>query len=170
MNYTVDKKNHWYAVYTYPKVEKRVHSDITELGFESFLPTHTIIRQWSDRKKKVEEPLFPNYVFVRTNLQRRFDILKVPGLVRFITFEGQPLSIPDEQIDQVKSIMSSDSDITCEKYDRKVGEKVLVTNGQFKGIEGVIKNVNGKSRLIIEIEALKQAVSVDISSSNVTNI
>lgn len=160
-------KQEWYAVYTRPRLEKNVHERIAEMGVESFLPTHEVVRVWSDRKKKVKEPLFPNYVFVKTSKVERFNLFAIPGLVRFITQEGQPVVIPDLEIDSVKSVMSSNCSLTCEPYSGRIGSKVLIKNGQFSGISGVIEKQNGKRRLIIQIEALKQLVSVDISTANV---
>lgn len=137
------------------------------MGVESFLPTQNVIKIWSDRKKKVEEPLFPNYVFVKTSAQERFDLFAVPGLVRFIAQEGRPVEIPDQDIENIKCMLSSDGKLTCHSYSGKIGSKVLIKNGQFAGIEGVVQKQNGMKRLTIQIEALRQVVSVDIPSGSV---
>ncbi len=158
----------WYAVYTLPRLEKVVHNDIIEMDFESFLPTREVVRQWSDRKKKVQEPLFPNYVFVKTSVQERFKLLPIKGLVRFIMFENQPVEIPEKAIEGIKNMVSSNSNITCESYVGNIGDKVLIKRGQFEGIEGVVTKENGKNRLTIQIRALRQMVSVDISGNDLT--
>lgn len=167
MKYPITSKQIWFAVYTLPRLEKTVHIRIMDLGVESFLPTRKVIKKWSDRTKEIHEPIFPNYVFVKISLQRRFELYKIPGLVKFISFEGQPAQITDKVIECIKNIVSSNCNITCESYSGKIEDKVLVKTGQFAGFEGIVSKHNGRSRLIIQIEALKQLVVVDIPAENV---
>ncbi|MEM1134442.1 MAG: UpxY family transcription antiterminator [Bacteroidota bacterium] len=159
----------WYVVYTYPKSEKQVSNKIKELGYETFLPTQHIVRQWSDRKKKLEEPLFPNYVFVKTSLQERFNILKVRGLVRFIAFDGKPVSIPEEEIQSIRKVLNGNVSVSSSNANYTIGDKVKITHGQFAGTEGVLIRENGKDRFAVQLQALKQSVIVDISKEYIAN-
>ena len=89
------RESHWYALYTRPRVEKRVASILEEKEIRAFLPTRSVMRQWSDRKKVVEEPLFPSYVFVFADLAERYCSLQSTGVVRMVQFNGKPARIPD---------------------------------------------------------------------------
>ena len=154
----------WYAVYTYPNAEKKVQGKVKDMGVESFLPLRTVVRQWSDRKKKIEVPLFPGYVFVKTSLAHRFGLLTIKELVRFISFENQPMPIPDREIETVRKVVSRNVEVAQEPFHGQVGEKVQIKEGQFAGAVGVLVNRKGKNRLIIQLEALQQAISIEVVS------
>lgn len=169
MEYPRKFSKKWLAVYTLPRLEQTVRTKIEKMGVESFLPTKMVTKQWSDRKKKVEEPLFPNYVFVKTSLQERFELFNVKGLVRFITSEGQPVEIPENDIEDIKNLVLTDNtSISCHSYAGNIGDKVLIEHGQFAGITGIVTKLNGKDRLVIKIKALRQMVSVNISAENIS--
>ncbi|MBO0933589.1 UpxY family transcription antiterminator [Fibrella aquatilis] len=155
----------WYAVYTYPKAERKVYEKISRMNVEAFLPMHKVIRQWSDRKKKMEVPLFPNYVFVKTTPNLQFELCQIKELVRFITFEKKPVCIPEGVISSIKKITLGDIEVSDHTLDYKLGQQVEVVQGQFAGIRGYLVNIKGKNRLVICIEALQSLVSVEISAS-----
>lgn len=157
----------WYVAYTYPQAEKRVDQKVKEMGFESFLPTQKVVRQWSDRKKTFDVPLFPNYIFIRTTPHNRFAVLSIKELVRFISFSGQPVAVPDEDIASLKKIASGEITTSNEVFGGTIGERVRITHGQFAGIEGILTKNNGHQKLVIQIEAMKQAVSIEIESGYV---
>jgi len=87
----------WYAIYTRPRAEKQVYQRLTESGVETYLPMQKTIRQWSDRKKIVEKPLLSSYLFVKTKPKSFPVVYKVFGVVKFVSFEGQPVPIPHRQ-------------------------------------------------------------------------
>jgi len=159
-------KSNWYIVYTIPKGEKKADLKLKQMGFTSFLPLHTIIRQWSDRKKKLEVPLFPNYIFVHTTLNKRFDVLQVRELMRFVAFGGEFATVPDSIIDSLKRILDTDLEISNERFYQQ-GMKVKILHGHLSGMEGVLLRKNGKDRLVLQIDALKQAISVEILANQV---
>jgi transcription antitermination factor NusG len=154
----------WFVVYTYPKMERKVHSKIIEMGTESFLPLQKVVKQWSDRKKKLEVPLFPNYVFVRITPNKSFDLLKIREVVRFLTIEGRPVAVTENEINSIKKILAGDSEIHDEKWHPfyQIGEKIKIRHGRFSGIEGYLVRRSGKNRVMIQVDALKKAVSIDI--------
>lgn len=153
----------WYVVYTYPQAEKQVRNKVNELGYETFLPMQKEVRQWSDRKKEIETPLFPNYVFVKTSSQERFNLMKVRGLVNFISFGGSPVSIPEEEIESIKKVLCGNPVVSSTADNYHIGDRVTITKGQFAGTEGILVRENGKSRFVVQLQALKQSVSIDIS-------
>ncbi len=165
MNTKPQSAPEWYAVYTYPNVEKNVYAKIVEMGVESYLPLQKVVKQWSDRKKKVEQPLFPNYVFVKTAPQHRFALFHIKGLVRFVAFEGKPVAIPEKEIDVIKKMMTQENVELHQRAEGISGKRVKIMYGQFAGTEGIVVRKQGhKSRLIVQIEALKQTISIDIAA------
>lgn len=159
----------WYVIYTYPRAERKVNNKIKELGIETFLPLHMVVRQWKDRKKKLELPLFPNYVFINSIANRRYNVFQVNGVVKFVSFEGKPAIIPEAKIKALKKILKGEVEISNNNFYEK-GMKVKIRQGKFFGSEGVLIRRNGKTRLMVQIEALNTCVSVDISTNDVEPI
>ena len=153
----------WYAVYVRSRQEKKVHQLFEEKGVESSLPLIKTTRQWSDRKKKVEVPLFRGYVFIRIDIRKdKFNILKTDGVVKFIGIGKNPSRIPDEQIHWVHMMVEESETVQSEK-EIPIGQKVRVAAGPFKGIEGVVLRSGNRSRLVVFIESIMHAVSVEIN-------
>ena len=154
---------YWYAVNVRSQQEKKVHQLFEEKGVESSLPLFKTTRKWSDRKKKVEIPLFRGYVFVRIDVSRdKLNILKTDGVVKFIGIRNKPSKIPDEQIHWMH-IMTEKSDTVQNEKEIPVGQKVCVIAGPFKGIEGVVMRSGNRSRLVVFMETIMHAVSVEIN-------
>ena len=160
----------WYAVYTYPRAEKKVAKAILFTGMEVFLPLHKVVRQWSDRKKKVEAPLFPSYVFVKATQNTLYEILHIRELVRIVSFEGKYCRIPEQQIESIRKVLNGEIPVQTEDFVPKIGSPIKVEYGPLAGVEGVIKEIKGKSRLIIQIQALGQAISLDVSKRFLVDI
>ncbi|MEM6628132.1 MAG: UpxY family transcription antiterminator [Bacteroidota bacterium] len=160
----------WYAGYTYPKAERKVFREIELKGVEVFLPLCKVVRQWSDRKRKVEVPLFPSYVFVYATRNSLYELLRIRELVRIVSFEGKFCRIPDPQIESIRKLIEGNIPIQHEDFVPRVGSLVRVEHGPLKGVEGTIKEIKGKSRLIIQILALGQAVSIDISKHHLKEV
>lgn len=168
MNDRLDSKK-WFAVYVKSRNEKKVFKSLNDIGIESFLPLITRIKQWSDRKKKVDEPLFRSYVFVHITPKEYYDVLQCNGVVKYITFEGKAVAIPDNQIVAIKNYLNDTElhDINYEDF--KEGELVRIKSGQMKDLIGRFVKINGKHRIIINIEAIGQSlpVTINLSRSNV---
>ena len=152
----------WYAIYTHPRAEKQVFTRLLETGVEAFLPMQKTIRQWSDRKKLVEKPLLSSYVFVKTRARNFPLVYKTYGVVKFVSFEGQPVPIPQNQIDNLRLLINSDSEIevTGEKLGK--GDNVEVTSGSLVGLTGELISIGGKKRVVIRIDKLDQNILVTI--------
>jgi transcription antitermination factor NusG len=160
----------WYAIYVRSRHEKKVHQLFKEKGIESSLPLIKTTRNWSDRKKKVEIPLFSGYVFVRIDVSRdRLNILQTDGVVKFIGIQNKPSKIPDEQIHWIQMMVGESNTVQNEK-EIPVGHKVRVTAGLFKGIEGAVLRYGNRSRLVVAIESIMQAVSIEISPNYLDEI
>ena len=152
----------WYAIYTNPRAEKQVHARLVETGVETFLPLQKTYRQWSDRKKLVEKPLLSSYVFVKV-MPKQFPVVyKTIGVVKFISFEGQPVAIPQNQIDNLKLLINSDAEIEVTSDNLARGDSVKVVNGSLIGLTGELISFGGKKRVIVRIDKLEQNIIVTI--------
>lgn len=160
----------WYALYTRPRFERKIQAEIGLMNQECYLPMRTVVHQWSDRIKKMREPLFNGYVFVRTNLRNKTELLEIQGVVRFVSTEGRPESIPLQEIDRIKLIEENGKDIQIEGF-YSTGDHVKVKKGVFEGLEGILlRRVNQRSRFLIRLPLLKQAISVDISMDDLLRV
>lgn len=155
----------WYVVHTTPQREKTVANQISNLGMEFFLPTYKTVRQWSDRKKKVELPLFPNYVFVHTSERERHLLFSISNLVKFVSIERKPVKVRESEIATVKRVLEADDVDLGEANYFETGSKVRIAQGQLAGLEGRVLKQNGKSRLLIRIDELRKAFSINIATS-----
>ena len=152
----------WYAVYTNPRAEKQVNTRLEEIDVESFLPMQKTIRQWSDRKKIVEKPLLSSYVFVKVVPKEFPKVYKTPGVVKFVSFEGQPVAIPQNQIDNLKLLVNSDADIEVTTEPMAKGDNVRVMSGSLTGLTGELISFGGKKKVVVRIDRLDQNIIVTI--------
>ncbi|MDX6182194.1 UpxY family transcription antiterminator [Flavobacterium sp. Fl-77] len=143
----------WYVVYTKPKWEKKVAEKLNQIGIECYCPMITQIKQWSDRKKKVEVPLFNSYVFVKLEDVDRNAVFQIAGVIRYLFWLGTPAIVRDDEIDIIKkSIAVSDGhDIVVESH--KVGDKIKLESGVFSNQEATIQEIS-KTHYILVLESL----------------
>ena len=170
---TADKDSKkWFAIYVKSRNEKKVFKSLNDIGIESFLPLITKIKQWSDRKKKVEEPLFNSYLFVNIPLSDYYKVLNVNGVVRFICFEKKTVEVPENQIEAIKKYICDTDihDVDYESINFKEGELVRIKSGQMKDLTGRFVEIKGKHRIMIEIEVVGQYLPINIARTNVERI
>ena len=151
----------WYALSTKARHEKKVHNQLKQKGIQSYLPLQTFFRRWSDRYKKVEEPVFSCYVFVQIALQDRLNVLHTDGAVRLVSFNGIPATIPEDQIEAIKTILENNLQIERVNY-LTPGQKVEVVQGPLRGTKGILAQIKNSHRLIVRIDSIMQAISIDI--------
>jgi transcription termination/antitermination protein NusG len=161
----------WYALYTRSRFEKKMLRELANRNIEVFLPMREVLSRWKDRKKKIWMPLFPGYIFVNhvDTPENRFRILNIPGAVRFVTLEGRAAPIPEEQIQYVRTFLESSIAVDPYPY-MQVGTRVEVIAGPLKGIRGILVEKRGKFRFVIQVDLIRQAVSVEIDASDVRPI
>lgn len=152
----------WYAVYTRPRHEKKIYARLKQEKIEVFLPLQTTIRQWSDRKKKVSEPLFSCYIFVYISSKDYYKILNVDGVVRYITFNGKAVSIPEKQIRFIRMLLEQEIEIEETKEPMPKGARVEIMIGPLTGLTGELLEDAGKKRVIIRIEEINKALLVNV--------
>lgn len=155
-------ENKWYAVYTRPRAEKMVYQRLIEEEIETFLPLQKTYRIWSDRKKLVEKPLLSSYIFVKTSSKNFPKVYKTNGVVKFISFEGLPVSIPQNQIDNLRLLINSNAEIevTSEKF--APGDAVEVVSGSLVGLTGELIRIGSQNRVIVRIDKLDKNLILKI--------
>lgn len=150
--------NSWYALYTKPRAEFKAAQQLLELRIEHYLPVITKVKQWSDRKKKIVEPLMRGYIFIYANEKERMLSLEQYSIIRCVFDQGRPAKIPGWQIENIKTMLSSDSNVFIHEG-LIPGKKVLIKNGPFEGVIGVIKNTeNGKNSIAVSIDLLNRSI------------
>ncbi|MDD4777905.1 MAG: UpxY family transcription antiterminator [Fermentimonas sp.] len=165
-------KKRWLAVYVKMHHEKKVRDKLTKIGIENFLPVQTEVKQWSDRKKKVESVLIPMMIFVRVDAQEQRVVLTQPSVLRYLVLRGEhtPAEIPENQMDQFRFMLDfSEKPVNFSIDEFIPGEKVKVVKGPLSGLEGELVNVDGKSNIAIRIAQLGCAV-VEINSNMVKKL
>ncbi len=157
----------WYAIWTRSRHEQVVREQLERKKFEAFLPTITRWSRWKDRKKKIDWPLFPGYCFARFDLEDTLPILKCTGVVNIVSFEGKPAPIPDYELDSIRTLVTSDL-----QYDPcpliREGMMVEVVHGPLKGVIGRLTRKDAaKARLVLSVDLIGQAVSVEVDAADV---
>jgi transcription antitermination factor NusG len=157
----------WYACWTRARHEKRVQQMLVERGVETFLPVVERERQWRDRRKLIEFPLFPSYVFGRFPLEESVRVLSVPGVAGLVKTDGRPAPIPDDELENVRRFAEllqrgGIEPEPCPYFMQ--GEEVQVISGPFAGLKGVVTEQRGRRRVVIGLKAIGQGLVVDIDA------
>ena len=164
----------WYAIYTSPRAEKKANAELLKNGIDTYLPLQRNLRQWSDRKKWVEEPLFRSYLFVNIDQGRYFDVLNTAGVVRYVTFEGKAVPVPQKQIDAIRYYLEDEtapqSDGPGEIGAHEPGTPVEMVRGPLRGLRGELVESQGRQTVRIQIEALGQFLHLTISASHLRKL
>ena len=156
----------WYAVWTRSRHEQVVREQIERKHIDAFLPTIPKWSRWKDRKKKIDWPLFPGYCFARFDEEQTLAILKCSGVVNIVSFEGKPAAIPEHEINSIRQLVESDL-----QYDPcpliREGMVVEVTHGALKGVVGRLVRKGSHARLVLSVDLIGQAVSVEVDAADV---
>ena len=153
---------HWYAVYTCAQREKLVAAQFAVRGIEHFLPLYKSIRQWSDRKVKLDLPLFPGYLFVFTDLRHRLPIVTVPGVVNLVSVAGQPIPLEGETIRTLRDALSR---VAAQPYPYlAIGQRVSICGGPLKGLTGILLRRKAMPRVVISIDQIQQSFIAEVDA------
>lgn len=158
----------WYACYTRARHEKRVNELLQKQGVDTYLPLVERERQWADRRKTVEFPLFPGYLFSRFALSELHQVLTTPGVSTIVKLGGRPIPIPEEELNNVRRFAEALTRTGLEPDSRpyvKEGQPVRVTSGPFRGVTGTVIERRGKKRVLIGLEAIGEGLEVDIDTA-----
>jgi transcription antitermination factor NusG len=159
----------WYAAYTRSHHEKTTAEHLTQRSIEHFVPTYDSVRMWKDRKKRLELPLFPGYVFVRMLLDEKRSVLVVPGVVRLVGFDNHPLAVPDDEIETLRSVVAHKLKIEPHPF-LVAGRRVRILRGALEGMQGILVRRKGRLRMLLSIELIRRTAMIEVDAQDVEPI
>jgi transcription antitermination factor NusG len=154
----------WYALYTKARHEKRIETELSNKGIETFTPTVREVHRWSDRRKSVEVPLFSCYTFFRTdNLPPiRYSILNTPGVLRLVGTQNQATPIPHHELVSFKLLVANRVPMESSRF-LSVGQQVRIRGGALDGVEGILEHSHGQGKIVVSIKLIQRSVSLSLS-------
>jgi transcription antitermination factor NusG len=158
----------WYAIQTLARHEKKVTSQLQERAITSFLPLVSEIHRWSDRRKVVQLPLFPCYVFVRISRfsEARRLVNQTAGVLNLVGAGGRAIPIPDKEIEDIRKLLDHNAPFEPFPF-LKEGRRVRIRGGCLEGIEGIITEINADRSLVVSIQLIQRSVAVRIEGYDV---
>src|SRR5579883_490128 len=166
---TCASQHQWYAVRTAAGREKAVSAQLQNKGFEDFLPLYKTKRQWSDRTKELEFPLFPGYLFCRFDFSHRLPILVTPGVKLIVGYGKIPAPVSEAEIESLRRAVTSGAEATPWPY-LSVGQKVRVREGSMAGVEGILLQVKNSWRIVLSVELLRRSVAVELDRAAIAPV
>ncbi len=165
----MNNEKKWFAVYTKPRWEKKVNATLLKKGVDSWCPVQKTERQWTDRKKIIDDPLFKSYVFVRINEEERLRVLQTDGVLNFVHHVGKPAIIRDEEIELIKSyLLEKDARISIGQIGAfSENDKVVIRKGVFMDSTGTIIRT-GKKKVYVRLESLGQLMTVEFPVDHIS--
>ncbi len=158
---------HWFALWTRSRHEQTVREQLQNKGIDAFLPTIARWSRWKDRKKKIDWPLFPGYCFARFDPDDALRVLKCSGVVNIVSFDGKPAPIPEFELDSIRTLVDSELQFDPCPMIRE-GMMVSVTHGPLRGVIGRLMRKDAqRARLILSVDLIGQAVSVEVDAADV---
>ena len=155
----------WYVIYTRPRWEKKVVALLNEKGVENYCPLNKVTRQWSDRLKVIEEPIFKGYVFVKVSDDDKWDVANVNGVLNYIYWLGKPAVVRDEEIATIRKFLNEFDNVEVSKNVIHTDSKVRIVQGVLMNYEGMVIEVFG-SRAVVKIESLDLSISAHFDKKN----
>ncbi len=163
----MDRK--WFAAYTRSRQENRVAAQLQQRNLLFLLPTYEKFSRWSDRIHRLQNPLFPGYVFVHTNENERVQVLRTQGVVNIVSSGGKPCPLNEEEMQMLRTCGAHSSEVEPHPY-LKVGRRVRILHGPFSGREGLLVEKKNSARVIVSLEHILQAVALNIHLADIEAI
>lgn len=160
----------WYPVYTHARAEKAAAVLLVKKGIETYLPLQKQLKQWSDRKKWVEEPLIKSYLFVHITVHEMAEVLMTKGISRFLYFAGNAATMPERQIEDLRLLLASEHELEVTSADLQPGEKVVIKAGLLMGMRGELVSYKSQKTLVIRFEQINQSIIIQTPLSFVDRV
>ena len=160
---------YWYAIYTKPRWEKKVHSLLSEKKIESYCPLNKVRKKWSDRMKTVEEPLFKSYVFARVNEEEQSKVRLTAGVMNFVYWNGKPAIIPAKEIETIRKFLNEYENVMAEPIQLKEDGRVTIRQGLFMDQEAKIIKIEG-NKVKVVIESIGYTLVASIDKKNLSTL
>ncbi len=155
----------WHAVYTKPRWEKKVAALLDEKGIEYYCPLNKVVKQWSDRKKTVLEPLFKSYVFVKIAEDKKWDILAINGIINYVTWLGKPAKIKESEIATIRKFLKEFNYVEVVETNLEINAAVKIKQGVLMNYQGIIMQITG-NRATVKIESMGLQLTTLIEKKN----
>jgi transcription antitermination factor NusG len=159
----------WYAAYTSANHEKRVAEQLSVREVENFLPLYESVRQWKDRRVRLQLPLFAGYVFVRMALRDRLRVQQVPGVASLVGFHGTIAALPEEEIEALRANLASGVRAEPHPYLTE-GRRVRVKSGPLAGLQGILVKRKNNTRFVVSVELIQRAMAVEVDQADLLRI
>jgi len=154
-------EKHWFALYTKPRHEFKAELQLNSISIDNYLPTYLVKKQWSDRKKKINEPVFRGYIFIYASEKERLLSLSQSTIVRCISFSGKPSIVPEWQINNLKKILSESPEVLVTNK-IEIGTRIKITDGPFKDVIGVVIETQEDKWLAVSVDLIHRSIMVRI--------
>jgi transcription antitermination factor NusG len=165
-----DNEKKWFALYTKPRWEKKVHRTLTQKNIEAYCPLNRIKRKWSDRIKTIEEPLFKSYVFVKVADADKTEVRYVDGVLNFVYWNGKPAIVKEEEIIELKKFLSEYDEVEVSTIDIKPADEVMLTTGVMMGATARVLRVLSKTMVEVHIYSLGFKITAKLDKKNLTKV
>lgn len=156
----------WCAVQVRPRHEAPVAAGLRAKGYREFLPTYRVKRQWSDRSKEIEIPLFAGYVFCKLDVQIPWAIVSTPGVIRLVGTRKEIALIDDQEIEAIRTVANSGKKVEPCAY-AGIGDRVRITSGTLAGVEGIVVACKNQQRLVLSVNQIQSSISVEVDGCSV---
>jgi len=165
-----DNQKRWYALYTKPRWEKKVHKLLTQKNIEAYCPLNKVKRKWTDRIKTIEEPLFSSYVFVKVADEEKTEVRFVDGVLNFVYWNGKPAVVREEEIIELKKFLSEYEDVQVSNIEIKPADEVMLTTGVMMGAKGRVLRVMGPNTVEVRIESLGFLITAKFDKKSLSKV
>jgi transcription antitermination factor NusG len=159
----------WYAAHTHANHEKRVAEQLGRRAVEHFLPLYQSVRKWADRRKRLEIPLFPGYIFVRLPYQERLRVLEIPSVARLVGFGSLPTPLPDAEMEALRNGLTGQLRAVPHPY-LKAGRRVCIIRGPLEGREGILLRNKGDLRVVLSVDLIMRSVAVEVGVEDIVPV
>ncbi len=156
----------WYAIYTRSRHEKRVAEQLARRSVETLLPLYETVRRWRNGRHRVQFPLFPGYAFVRIALKDRLEVVKVPGVVKLVGFDGQPVALPEDEIEGLRRGLAEGIEARPHPY-LTVGRRVRVVSGPLQGTRGILVRRKSQFRIVLSLDLIMRSMIADVDVADI---
>lgn len=156
----------WYAIKTRPRWEKKISLIFADKGIEHYCPLNKVVKQWSDRKKIILEPVFKTYVFVKVEKQKKWDVKRIDGVINYVHWLGKPAVIKQEEIATIKKFLNEFYDVQIQPIDLHLNQKVRVTQGILMNYEGTVVEIFG-NRVIVKLQSLNLQLNAHFNKKDI---
>ena len=165
----MESKKNWYAIYTKPRWEKKVHATLSGRGMESYCPLNKVHKKWSDRVKLVEEPLFKSYVFVHVPEEDQTRVRMVDGVLNYVYWQGKPAVVKEKEIEDIRRFLNEYKDVQLKPLEFQPHGKVMIRSGVMMDKEATIQRVLHQTVEVV-IESLGYKLVAQIEKNNLVPI